>query len=126
MVKQEVLGLEIAMHNAQAVNILNALQQLLVLYAGLRFFDFTVLDNVLEEFSFRAVLHDQKVFFICLDDLQSEPNGAYIKQLNNVRMTDFGKDLYLAIDAHLVSLFDDLLLLKNLDGDLFFSEQMCA
>ncbi len=127
MVKQEVLGLEVAMHDAHAVDVLDAHQQLLELYAGLRFFEFTVLDNVLEELSFGAVLHDQKVFFVCLDDLRSQPNGgAYIKQLYNVRMTDFGQDLYLAIDAHLIGLFDDLLLLKNLDGDLLFSEQVSA
>mmetsp|Transcript_27182 Transcript_27182/g.33812 ORF Transcript_27182/g.33812 Transcript_27182/m.33812 type:complete len:303 (+) Transcript_27182:888-1796(+) len=70
VVEEEVLGLEVAMDDAQLVNILNARQNLRVHLAGFGLLEAPVLDNVLEKLSTRAVLHYQVQVVIVLNHLQ--------------------------------------------------------
>ena len=70
MVEEQVLGLEIAMHNVEFVQVLNTSYDLVQELAGLRLFDPLVLHNVVKELSAAGILHDQVQLLWSLDDLK--------------------------------------------------------
>ena len=57
------------MHDSQLVDVLDARQDLRIHLASFFLFESTVLDYVLEEFTPRAVLHDQVQVVIVFDHL---------------------------------------------------------
>ncbi len=57
-VDQQVLRLQIAMHNAQLMEILDPCNELSEVLTGFRLFETFLFDNEFEEFALRNVLHD--------------------------------------------------------------------
>lgn len=58
MVKQDVLGLQVSMHDSYLMNVLYAGDYLLIVLAGLVFLETLRLPDLLEELVPAAVLHD--------------------------------------------------------------------
>lgn len=68
VVKEEILGLEISMADSTLMNVLNTRDELQVELAGLLFREPGVSDDVVEELTAIAVLHDHVQLFFGLND----------------------------------------------------------
>ena len=59
MVKQQVFWLQVPMNHSKFMNILNTREYLRIHFAGLDLLEPSILDDVLEQFATRAILHDE-------------------------------------------------------------------
>ena len=90
-------------------------------------------DYVIEELSIDAVLHDQVQFRLSLYDLKQRKKSqlallywlliAYLVQLDNVRMSNFFKDLDLPGNALHILLVFDFVFLQDLHCNLTINQQ---
>lgn len=119
VVEKDVLWLEVSMHNADLVDVLDTRDYLLVVLAGLIFLEALGLPDLLEELVPATVLHDQEEVLIVLNDLyRVERDGSYVKELDYVRVTKLLKNLDLAVDSLEIRRVLDHRLVKNLDRRL--------
>lgn len=89
VVQQQVLWLEVTMHNTKLVNVLNSADDLLVHLGSLVLFESPVLDDVLEEFTAGAILHDEVQVVVVLN---------HFVQLHNLRVTNLLQDGDFTVD----------------------------
>ena len=104
MVKKQVLGLQISVHDAKLVKVLDSTNDLLEELARLSLLKLLLLDDVVEELATTDELHDEEELLGCLNDL---------KQVNDGRVPDQFKYVNLASDSLHVSIPRDLALFKD-------------
>ena len=102
------------MANARLVDILDARNELEVELASLLLGKSGVPDDIIEQLTAIAVLHDHVQFLFGLNNLV---------QLNHVRVSHLLQNLDFSSDAFNVFLVVDLVLLQNFDGNLNWSNQ---
>jgi hypothetical protein len=117
VVEQKVFGLQVSVDNAQLVDVLDARYDLLVHLGCLLLFQPSIFDNVLEELSAGAILHDQVEVVIVLD---------HFVQLDYMRMPHFLENRDFAIDPVDVGLIFDLVFFQDLDGHLVARDNVRA
>lgn len=107
VVQQQVLWLEITMHNAKLVNILDSADDLLIHLGSLVLLKSPILHDVLKQLTARAILHDEVQVVMVLN---------HLVQLDNLRVTHLLQDGDLTIDPLNVRMVLDLVLFENLDS----------
>lgn len=117
VVEQQIFRLQVSVHNAQFVDVLDARDDLLVHFDCLFLLEATVFHDMLEELPTRAVLHDQVQVVVVLN---------HLVKLDYVWMTNFLEDCNLSVDSVDVALVFDFVLLKDLDGNLVSSNDVRA
>lgn len=90
MVEQKILWLQVSVHDAQLVDVLDARDDLLVHLCGLLLLQVAILNDVLEQLAARTVLHDQVQVVIVF---------YHFIQLNDVRMPNLLQNRDFAVDA---------------------------
>jgi hypothetical protein len=106
-VDQQVLGLEVAVHHFQRVDVLDPVQDLLEDAAGLGLGQAFLLDDVVEQLALGDVLHHEEQLLLGLDDFV---------ELDDVGVPDELEDVHFPRDALDVCDVHDLALLEDLDG----------
>ena len=109
VVKEEVLWLEISVADSTLVNVLDTRDELQVELAGLLFGEPGVSDDVVEELTAVAVLHDHIKLFFGLDDFV---------ELDDVRVSHLLQDLDLTSDSLIVLLVMDFVFLEDFNRNL--------
>lgn len=109
VVEQQILRFQVAMHDAQLVQVLNRALDLLEVLAGFLLRELLLLDDVVEEFAPRHVLHDEEKLVGRFDDLE---------ELDDVGVADHLQDLDLSRDALHVGLLHDFFLLQDFNSNL--------
>ena len=111
------------MDDADLVDILYARDYLLVVLAGLVFFETLRLPDLLEKLVSAAVFHDQEEVLVVLYDLFrcEAMKGSYVKKLYHIRVAKLLKDLDLAVNSLEVRRVLDHRLVKDLDRRLSVS-----
>ena len=99
------------------MDVLDATDYLLVHLGSFVLFEPSVLNDMLEEFAPRAVLHDEVEVVVVLD---------HLIQLDYLWMPHFLEDRNFPVDAFNVRMVLDFVLLKNFDGYLVTSQNMSS
>lgn len=109
VVEQQVFWFEVAVHDAEFMEVLHAADDLLKKLAGLRLLQLLLFHDVVKELAARDELHDEEELFGCLDDL---------KELDNVRVSDQLEDVDFSGHTLHVGIARDFALFQNFDGHL--------
>ena len=109
MIQKQVLWFQVSVDYVELMEVLDTCNDLVEEFERLRLLDPLILDNVVEELAPVGILHDQVQLLRRLNNLV---------KLNDVRVSDLLKDVYLTGDSLNIGLPCDLALFKNFDGDL--------
>ena len=97
------------MHNAELMQVFDSAYDLLEELAGFCFFEFLLLDDVVEKFAAADELHDEKELFWRLNNF---------KQLNDVWVPNELENVNLSCHSLHIRLTRDLALFQNLNSHL--------